>query len=169
MPGQGASASPAPAGQAGPLAPAADGPAGQGAAPDALSPADVTADAPVAPKGAGFTNSKVPAYLAFGVAGLGLVAGTAFGIASLAAKGDYQDTPTYRKAEAVEDRAMMADIGFATFLIAGITGAVFYLNEGAAAASAPSAARRPAPARTGFRLEPTVTPRTQGASLTLRF
>ncbi|MCU0684655.1 MAG: hypothetical protein MUF34_20815 [Polyangiaceae bacterium] len=135
-----------------------------------MGPADVTSDAPVVPKGSGFTNSKVPAYIAFGIAGLGLVTGTAFGISALSAKSTYQDNPTYQKAESVENRSLASDIGFATFVIAGITGAVFYLSEGGAAASAPpAAARRPAPTRTGLRIEPTVTPRVQGASLTLRF
>ncbi len=146
-------------------------------APDAgaTGPADVTSDAPPPPKGTGFTNSRTPAFVAFGVAGAGLVIGTAFGIAALSAKSTYDDTPTYKKAEAVENASVISDVGFATFLIAGLTGAIFYLHNGPVSAGSPPsagpAAKRttPNPTLTGFRIEPTVTSKTQGASLTLRF
>lgn len=80
---------------AAPATPVPPGPA-VGAPPAGdVGPTDVTTDAPVVPKGSGYTNSKVPAYVAFGVAGVGLVAGTIFGISALSAKSDYKDDPTY--------------------------------------------------------------------------
>lgn len=142
--------------------------------PDAnVGPADVTSDAAPPVSASGFTNSKVPAYVAFGLAGAGLVVGTAFGISALSAKSEYQDTPTYAKAEAVEDRSLYADVGFATFILAGLTGAIFYLNQPGGAApvtrSPPGEARRQPKTQTGFRFEPTVSQKVQGGSLTLRF
>jgi hypothetical protein len=57
--------------------------------------------------------------------------------------------------------------------LAGITGAIFYLNQPGGAApvtrSPPPAAGRTPRTLTGFRLEPTISQKVQGASLTLRF
>lgn len=126
--------------------------------------------APAPPKGTGYMNSKTPAYAAFGVAGIGLIVGTVTGVMALSAKKDFEDTPTYAKANRFDNLTAVADVGLGAFVLAGVTGAVLYLvsPEAAKPEAAASAAAKPR-ARTGFSVAPVVSPRTQGAALTLRF
>ncbi len=162
-------AAPAPAT---PLPPAAADPAGAGPpiappSPDAGA-GDEPPMAPPPPPGTKFMTSNTPAYASFAVAGVGLVIGTVAGVMALSAKSEYEDTPTYKKADRFDDLARLADVGFGTAVVAGVTGAVLYFIDSSPTAQK-AAASRASRERTGFRLAPMVSPRAQGAALTLRF
>lgn len=170
------------AGQPGAAPPPAAGPMPP-AGPVAAPPTD-PAEGPEAPTGyvppadAQADNSKLPAYIAFGVAGASLIAGTALGIAALAAKSDYDDKAKNDPAGAqelankVDDRALLADTFFGAALVAGLSGAIVYFIDpkpAAPAAGAPAASKRTTKTQTGFSLAPIASPRAQGAAFTLRF
>lgn len=74
-------------------------------------------------------RSLVPAYVTLGLAGAGAVIGTIFGIQALSAKGDFDDNPTTKNADAVDRNALIADMSFAVALTFGVTGAVLLLSD----------------------------------------
>ncbi|HEU4412009.1 MAG TPA: hypothetical protein VFS43_42605 [Polyangiaceae bacterium] len=163
-------------------APPPGGDPGMGTAPLPTGPA---ADAPMAPPPPSGENayltSRVPAYVAFGVAGAGLIVGTVAGFSALSAKSDYDDRPTFENAEKVENRSALADVGFGAFVVAGITGALFFLagdSSSSASPPPPAAGAKAGPRRvgslgaskaSGWQLAPIVSQRSQGAAFTLRF
>lgn len=71
--------------------------------------------------------SKIPAYILWGGAGVGLILGTVYGISALSAKSDFDDDPTYAKGDSVHNRSIVSDVGFGLGLVLGITGTIFYL------------------------------------------
>ncbi len=91
-------------------------------------------------------RSPVPAYVTLGLAGVGAVVGTIFGIQALGAKSDFDADPTTDNADAVDRNALIADMSFAVALTFGVTGAVLLMSSDAPA-EAPAAAKvHPKPA-----------------------
>jgi hypothetical protein len=80
----------------------------------------------------------VPAYVTLGLAGAGVVVGTAFGVLALKSKSTYNTTPTTDNADATDRNALISDMSFAVALTFGVTGAVLLLSNDA-----------PEPAKTG--------------------
>ncbi|HVK69482.1 MAG TPA: PEGA domain-containing protein, partial [Polyangium sp.] len=77
-----------------------------------------TTSPPPAPK------SYVPAYVTLGLAGVGAVVGTIFGVSALGAKSDFEANPTVDNADKTDRNALIADMSFAVALTFGVTGAV---------------------------------------------
>lgn len=105
------------------------------ATPPAPPPPPVTAEA----------RSPIPAYVTLGLAGVGAVFGTVFGIQALTAKSDYEENPTVDNADAVDRNALISDMSFAVALTFGVTGAVLLLSNDTPAdakAAAPGATKK---------------------------
>ena len=114
--------------------------------------------------------SKVPSYVLWGVGGASLVVGIVFGASALAAKSDYDDHPTYDKADTVHTRTVVADVALGLAVLSGIGGTLFYFVEdpaGPAPAQARAKAQRLGARR--FEVQPLFGPHTQGGAVTLRF
>ncbi len=79
-------------------------------------------------------RSNVPAYVTLGLAGVGAVVGTIFGISALGAKSDFKTTPTTDNADKTDRNALIADMSFAVALTFGVTGAVLLLSNDTTAA-----------------------------------
>ncbi|AUX39281.1 hypothetical protein SOCE26_006650 [Sorangium cellulosum] len=73
-------------------------------------------------------RSLVPAFVTFGVAGVGAVVGTIFGIQALSAQSDFEKNPTHKNADAVDRNALICDMSFAVAITFGATGAVLLLT-----------------------------------------
>jgi hypothetical protein len=108
-----------------PTAPASATPAATAApaAPAPLAPRADAVDATEAPR------SNVPAYVAFGLAGAGVVVGTVFGVSALGPYNDYQKAPTAESARRAERYALVADVAFGAAFAAGVTGAVLLVSN----------------------------------------
>lgn len=78
-------------------------------------------------------RSPIPAYVTLGLAGVGAVVGTIFGIQALGSKSDFDDDPTTDNADAADRNALIADMSFAVALTFGVTGAVLLLSSDAPA------------------------------------
>lgn len=77
------------------------------------------------------SRSNIPAYVALGLGGAGLIAGTVFGISALTNKADFERAPPgtdpammLELADATDRNALLADISFAVGLTFGVTGIV---------------------------------------------
>jgi hypothetical protein len=109
--------------------------------------------------------SKIPAYVLWGAGGVSLIVGTIYGISTLSAKSDFDDDPTYAKADSVHNRSIVADVGFGLGLVLGITGTVFYFLADAPAGAPPETTGvKPAPKRAL-----SVAAQRSGGALTFRF
>ena len=108
--------------------------------------------------------SKIPAYVLWGAGGVSLIVGTIYGVSALSAKSDFDDKPTYSKADQVYDRSIGADVGFGLGLVLAITGTLFYFVADAPATPTEQA-RNPSKPRT----TPTLSSRAGGGALTLHF
>lgn len=100
-------------------------------------------------------RSKVPAYIALGGAGAGVIVGTIFGISAVASKSSFGDSHSADDADKTDRNALISDIGFAAALTLGVTGAVLLLSNDDAPAPAKSGALVPTkpakkPAARGF-------------------
>jgi hypothetical protein len=113
-------------------------------------------------------KSKIPAYVTLGIAGVGAIVGTIFGIQALSAKSDFDDHPTTEAADDVERNALIADISFGVALTLGVTGIVLLTS---ASSDEPDTAKAAATRRAAARLNvaPVVSPTTAGAAARLTF
>ena len=91
---------------------------------------------PVADDGGGSDN--IPAYVTLGIAGVGAVVGTIFGVQALSAKSDFDDNPTQENADTAERNALISDMSFGVALTFGITGAVLLFTGDDSDEEAPS-------------------------------
>jgi tetratricopeptide (TPR) repeat protein len=130
--------------------------------PAAVEPPPPPPAAPVEPR------SPVPAYVTLGLAGVGAVVGTIFGIQALGAKGDFDDAkkPTSEMADDVDRNALIADMSFAVALTFGVTGAVLLLSNDTPADA--KAAAAPAKKKTAV-VAPFVSPTGGGAAARFTF
>jgi hypothetical protein len=69
-------------------------------------------------------RSMVPAYVTLGLAGVGAVVGTIFGVSALGSKSEFEKNPTVENADKTDRNALIADMSFAVALTFGVTGAV---------------------------------------------
>lgn len=122
--------------------------------------APIAAPSPPPEKPAEPPPSKTPAYVTLGLAGVGAVVGTIFGLSALSAKSDFDKAPTTKGADDAERNALIADMAFGAAVTLGVTGTVLYLN----------ATKKPDAAKAGsLRFAPVVTPKSQGAAATFTF
>ena len=122
--------------------------------------------------------SKIPSYILWGAAGASLIVGASFGFAALSAKSDFDDNPTYAKADSVHNRAVIADVGLGLGAILAITGTIFFFAENGSAATADNHGGDrpiPRPASTAGRavaqvhVVPLLSPNLGGGALSVRF
>jgi hypothetical protein len=74
-------------------------------------------------------RSNVPAYVTLGLAGAGVVVGTAFGILALQSKSNFNSNHTTANADTTDRDALISDMSFAVALTFGVTGAVLLLSN----------------------------------------
>ena len=109
-------------------------------------------------------RSKTAAYVVLGVAGVGAVVGTIFGVKALQDKSDFDDgMNTTEKADSAEKNALIADMAFGAAITLGVTGTVLLLTNGT------TSDRAAAPRPQAFELTPVFTPHRAGAAATLHF
>jgi hypothetical protein len=111
------------------------------APPPPIEPPAAPATPPPEPR------SPVPAYVTLGLAGVGAVVGTIFGIQALSSKSDFEDDPTTDNADTVDRNALISDMSFAVALTFGVTGAVLLLSSDAPAEQPAAAAAHPKPVK----------------------
>jgi hypothetical protein len=100
-----------------------------------LASASIARAEPVAEPSAP-ARSKVPAYVALGVAGAGVVVGTIYGLGALSAQKDFKANPTDGAADRAESKALVSDIAFGAAFASGVTALVLLLTDGSRARSA---------------------------------
>ena len=118
-------------------------------------------------------RSNVPAYVTLGLAGVGAIVGTIFGIQALGSKSDFDSEPTTDNADATDRNALIADMSFAVALTFGVTGVVLLVSNDSSDEAKPAGRNGPARAATvrrpkGF-VTPYAGPHGGGAAATLNF
>lgn len=115
-------------------------------------------------------------YALWGTSLVSLALGVGFGVMALSAKKDFDDAPTYKRADKVHNLGIAADTGLGLGLLLAITGTTFYFlgheSDGAKHAQAADARTRAHTSKTvlaELRIAPLVSHRAQGGTLTLRF
>lgn len=151
---------------------------GQGQAPSAMPPAAGSAEfaGGELAEPSSRHSSRLPAILMWVAGGASLAVGTAFGIAAISAKNDFDDKPTYERADAVHSRAVISDVGFGLGLVLVATGTIFFFSDGEAS-QASQLAHHPTVATVGgaggggsrLRFDPVVGRASGGGVVTLRF
>lgn len=131
-----------------------------GAAP---VPGPEPTETPAEPAPPAKPRSKVPAYVTLGIAGVGAVVGTIFGIKALGAKSKFSDEPTTDHADDVERNALIADMAFGVAITLGVTGIVL-LTSGDSAEPAKEGKAKTLPKRAKLQLAPYMTPTGGGAA-----
>lgn len=102
-------------------------------------PAPATPEPPPPPPEA---PSKVPAYVTLGIAGVGAILGTTFGVMALSKKSDFDDNPTNATADEVERNALISDMAFGVAITLGVTGVVLLTSKEETAAQLDRLPRR---------------------------
>ena len=121
---------------------------------------------PEPPKEEKEERSMLPAYITLGLAGVGAVVGTIFGVQALGSKSDFDDKPTNKSADDVERNALIADMAFGVALTLGVTGIVLLTaddGDDAAADSAKTRRRTQQAKRPRLIVAPYATPKGGGA------
>ena len=113
-------------------------------------------------------RSLVPAYVTLGIAGVGAIVGTIFGLQALSAKSDFEDDPTTSNADDAERNALIADMAFGVTVTLGITGIVLLTSDEPSEVSAKRQAPA-APRRARVDVTPYVSPKGGGAAARLAF
>jgi hypothetical protein len=137
--------------------------------PAAVPPPVAPAPAPTPPPKPAEERSLVPAYVTLGIAGVGAIVGTIFGIQALGAKSDFDDNPTTDNADKAERNALIADMSFGVALTLGITGIVLLASGGDSDEAPPSASAPPRRKLVKLDVAPVLTPTTQGAAARFTF
>ena len=128
-------------------------------------PAPAPAPAPAPPPKPAEERSMVPAYVTLGIAGVGAIVGTIFGIQALGAKSDFNKTPTTELADDAERDALICDMAFGVAITLGVTGVVLLTSD-----DEPAAAAKAAPAKAArLQLAPYAGKKSGGASAKLSF
>ncbi|HEX6274189.1 MAG TPA: PEGA domain-containing protein [Polyangiaceae bacterium] len=109
-------------------------------------------------------RSMVPAYVTLGIAGVGAVVGTIFGISALNAKNDFNKTPTTELADKAERDALICDMAFGVAITLGVTGVVLLTSD-----DEPAAAKAAAPKTARLQLTPYAGKKSGGAAAKLTF
>lgn len=74
-------------------------------------------------------RSNVPAYVMFGGAGAGVIAGSILGALALVSKSDFNAHPTVARADKTDQLALGSDIAFGAGLALAVTGTVLLLTN----------------------------------------
>jgi hypothetical protein len=135
-------------------------------ATDTTTPAAV-ADEHATPASGGVTPRCV-AFVAAGLAVVGVGVGTTFGVLALDSKNTFDAHPTVARADTGNQEAVLADVAFGTAVIAGVTSLVLFLKHAEPATQTPAAPASP-PASVSFAVSPMVSPHGGGAGAVLRF
>jgi hypothetical protein len=116
-------------------------------------------------------HSRIPAILLWAVGGASLVVGAAFGIAAISARDDFNDKPTYERADAVHNRAVISDVGFGLGIVLVATGTAFFFgaSETVGPPKVATTDSSLAPAVGRLRLDPLVGRSGGGGVVTMRF
>src|SRR5262249_29162270 len=104
-------------------------------------------------------RSNVPAFVLFGVAGAGAVAGGALGLLPLQAESDFNAHPTNPQADKTQHLALGADICFGVAIAAAVVGVVLIATNPA----------QPQQVGTSLFVSPYVGPTGGGGTLGLKF
>jgi hypothetical protein len=107
-----------------------------------------------------------PAYVTLGVAGVATGIGTYFGIRALSAKSDYNDKPTSKKADKVENSALVADMAFGVAITLGVTGIVLLTSPDEPTSNTSTAKSEK---KHTFQFAPWATPKAAGFGANLTF
>lgn len=102
------------------------------------------------------------AYGVLGAAAVGLGVGAFYGLRALDAKNDFDKNPSPSLADRQRDASVVADVALGSALMLGVTGAVFL-------SYASQRETVKAPAAASLRVVPSISPKSQGASIVLRF
>jgi hypothetical protein len=125
----------------------------------------------------GLTSTRCVAFIAAGVAVVGVGVGTAFGVLALDKKSDFEAHPTVAGANTGNQEAVLADVAFGTAVIAGVTSLVLFLkhdqpDDATVTTGSPShpgdAPTKPA-SSVSFTVSPILSPHGGGAGAVLRF
>jgi hypothetical protein len=119
--------------------------------------------------GAAPSSSKLPSYIMWGVGGASLIVGAVFGGLALAAKSDFNDSPSFDRADTVDHRALVADVAFGLGAVLAITGTVFFFTHDEASSPPPQAQAQPRQSQARISVMPLLTPRSGGGAVQLRF
>ncbi|MEY4508777.1 MAG: hypothetical protein RLZZ450_899 [Pseudomonadota bacterium] len=136
-------------------------PPAEPATPDVIA-APVSTTPPAEPT---HTRSRLAPYALWGTSVVSLALGTVFGVMALGAKQDYDDAPTYKRADKVHNLGIAADTGLGLGLLLAITGTVFYFVT---PESDKTTHAQTAGAGT-LRIAPLFSHHAQGGTLALRF
>jgi len=133
--------------------------------PAAVAPPPPAPEPAPAPPPKTEERSMVPAYVTLGIAGVGAIVGTIFGIQALGAKSDFNKTPTTELADDAERDALICDMAFGVAITLGVTGVVLLTSD-----DEPAPAAKAAPAKAArVELAPYVGKKSGGASAKLSF
>ncbi|HKQ69457.1 MAG TPA: PEGA domain-containing protein [Polyangiaceae bacterium] len=134
--------------------------------PIAEAPPPVAPPKPVekAPEPPPERRSNTAAYVVLGVAGVGAIVGSIFGVKALQEKSDFDNgEKTTDKADSVEKNALIADMALGAAITLGVTGTVLLLTNSSSSDKAQT------PTHKAFELAPVLSPQRAGAAVTLRF
>lgn len=106
--------------------------------PTAPTPPTVTPDPTEAPPLTTSRGTSPVVYVAAGLAGAGLIAGTVFGVMALDDANTYSQTPTRELLDRGERNAMLADVGFLTAVAASAVAVVVYFSTRSPAEARPA-------------------------------
>jgi hypothetical protein len=112
--------------------------------------------------------SKIPSYILWGLGGASLIVGAVFGVSALKAKSDFNDSPSYSRADSAHDRGVAADAALGLGIILAATGTLFYFLEDPAPEASTHANAR-TKTLSDLRVAPLVTPRAGGGAVSFRF
>jgi hypothetical protein len=120
----------------------------------------------------------VPAYVTLGLAGAGVIVGTAFGVLALQSKSTFNkpldangNGPTTGNADTTDRNALISDMSFAVALTFGVTGLVLLLSNDSSSEPAKTGALHPRTKKSPVRgfVTPYAGPNGGGALGVLRF
>jgi len=72
------------------------------------------------------SGHNIPAYVCWGLGGVGLILGTIFGVQAVSAQSSYNETPNQDDFDKQERSALIADISFGSAIAFGVAGTVLY-------------------------------------------
>jgi hypothetical protein len=132
-------------------------------------PVEATLPSPLPPP----RTSKLPSFILWGAAAASLIVGGAFAIAASSAKSDFDDDPTYDKADKVHDRAVKADVGLGLGIILAVTGTIFFLTDSRGDAGTATADHNGKTSKPGavahVNFAPLISPNAGGGVVSMRF
>jgi hypothetical protein len=112
--------------------------------------------------------SKLPSYVLWGTGAASLIVGAVFGGLALSAKHDFDDNPTFDRADTVDHRALVADVAFGLGIVLAVTGTVFFFAH-EPSADQPTQAQAARDHHVQLSVAPIISPHAGGGALQVRF